>query len=236
VRAAAVQFKAIKGDRDATLARLVPWVTTATRDADLVVLPEMCVSGYVFPTRESAAAVAETADGPTFRALSPLARAAQCWLVAGFPEVAADKLFNSAMVISPKGQVEFVYRKTLLYAADYPWACEGDSGYQAFDCPFGRFTVGICMDMNHDRFIDAVSALEADAVAFPTNWIDEGIEVHRYWRERMAGTGAALIAANSYGPEDGTAFSGRSAILGKSGEVLAVGPYRGDCVIRATIG
>ena len=142
MRVVAVQYRPAKGDYEGSLAGLYALADRHAVGADLVVLPEMAVTGYVFPDRAAVHAVAEPADGDTFRALSELARARRTWVVGGFPERAADKLFNSALVINPRGERVFTYRKTLLYEEDLHWAEPGDSGYRCFETDGGSFGVG----------------------------------------------------------------------------------------------
>ena len=163
-----------------------------------------------------------------------MARAHGSWLVAGFPEVEGDRLFNSALVLDPTGELRFVYRKTLLYEEDLHWATPGDSGYATFDTEAGDFTVGICMDLNDDRFVAWCAQARPRAVAFPTNWVEEGHRVWPYWAWRLDGTGSALVAANSWGPEGHTAFRGESAII-DARTVLAAAPPTGDGVLRADL-
>lgn len=234
MRVAAVQFKATKRDPGASLARLVPLAREAARGADLVVLPEMAATGYVFASADDVRPFAEPADGPTFRALSDVAREAGAWLVCGYVERESERLFNSALVVDRGGALRFSYRKTLLYEADEGWATPGDSGYRAFDTGAGTFGVGICMDLNDDRFTAWVRAQGPDAVAFPTNWLDQGDEVWGYWAWRLRGARSALVAANSYGPDGGVSFRGESAVL-QGRALLAHAPREGDAVLRAKI-
>jgi predicted amidohydrolase len=237
MRVAAVQFKAAKGRKTEALQALARHADTAGAAAELVVLPEMAATGYCFAGPAAIAAVAEDPEGPTFQALAPVAAARRCWLVAGFAERARDRYFNSALVIDPSGALRATYRKTLLYEADLPWATPGDSGYPRFDTDEGSFTVGICMDLNDDRFVAWCLSARVRAVAFPTNWIDEG-PPHAYWRQRMAGVDAALVAANTWGAEpsgdDTVWFSGESAILDR-GVLLARGPREGNGQVRAVL-
>jgi predicted amidohydrolase len=234
MRVAAVQFKPDKDDLSGSRERLVSLAMAAGADADLVVLPEMAVSGYVFATKADVAAVAERPDGPTYQALSAVGPATGAWVVAGFPERADGHLYNSAMVIDPTGALVFVYRKTMLYDADLIWASPGDSGYRRFETPSGTFGVGICMDLNDPRFVMWCWRSRLDAIAFPTNWVDEGVDVWPYWQGRIGGSGAALVAANTYGLDGGVMFSGRSAIL-RGDDVLASAEISGDAVIRAKV-
>jgi predicted amidohydrolase len=201
---------------------------------DLVVLPEMAVPGYVFADEAAARAVAEAPEGPTFQALRAVARARRAWVVAGFPELAEERLFNSAMIIDRRGHLHGVYRKTLLFEADLTWASPGDSGYLCVDSGAGRFGVGICMDLNDDRFIDWLRVEQPDAIAFPTNWVQEDGSVWEYWAWRMAGVRGALVAANRWGTEETTSFRGESAIL-RQNVLHAWAPPRGDGALTADL-
>jgi predicted amidohydrolase len=237
MRTAAVQYKPPKGDIPAAREQLADLARVAAVGADLVVLPEMAVTGYVFPNAESARVVAEDPEGPTFRVLSTVARESATWIVAGFPERAGDELYNSAWIIDPAGQLESVYRKTMLFEADLTWATPGDSGYHRVETERGTFGVGICMDLNDDSFIQWCSDANIDALAFPTNWIETGearFHVWDYWAWRIDQTGVALIAANTYGPEGDVVFCGQSLIL-RDRKVLASAPGTGDAIIRAEL-
>ena len=235
MRVAGVQFRAASGSLAASRRRLVRLARSAAVDADLLVLPEMAATGYAFDSFAAAQAVAETPDGETFAVLSAVAAAAGCWLVAGFPERAGDRLFNSAMVIRPDGELAFVYRKTMLFDAELPWATPGDSGYRAFDTDAGRFGVGICMDLNDDGFLGWCRGAALDALAFPTNWVDEGDpDPWDYWASRLGAEPAALVAANTWGTHGALRFCGRSAVL-RQRVILAALPKRGDGILRTDL-
>ncbi len=82
---------------------------------DLIVLPELCNSGYVFATPEEAFSVAEEAGkGETYFTLSEIANRNNCNIVYGYPELDGNKLFNSCMLIMPDGRF-YNYRKTHLF-------------------------------------------------------------------------------------------------------------------------
>lgn len=220
----------------------------------LVVCPEMALTGYLFRDADAAGAVAEPAQGRTYARCAALAAEAGCYLVIGYPERAAGTLYNAALVIGPSGALLANYRKRLLYECDETWACPGDLPYPLLDTPLGRLTVGICMDLNDDRFIrflhrrsrpqtqappqaqpQAGPASPANIVAFCTNWIHQGMDIRPYWRMRLSGAPWYFVAADTYGQEDDgwhrTRYLGRSAILDPSGRTLAIGPEEGDAVL-----
>jgi len=234
VRLAAVQYKAPKGQLQVAFEAIGRLASEASVDSDLVVFPELAATGYLFDSEASVAAVAEPANGPSFELLAPVAAEHGVWIVFGFPEICDGRFYNSALVINPKGELAFCYRKTLLYERDLPWATPGNSGYRVFEDSWGRFGVGICMDLNDDHFVKWAQEAELDVIAFPTNWVEEGIDVWAYWGWRLQGCSAALVAANTYGPEGDMQFSGRSAIM-KTNAVHAAASRTGDGIIRVRL-
>lgn len=131
---------------------------------DLVCLPEMIFTGYVFP---NAAAIAPHLEhprtGPTSRFCAELSARLHCYVVAGYPErlepheqeEALDEHditkvgANSAVLYGPDGECIGDYRKTNLYETDMTWAKAGN-GFMTFNLPppLGTVTLGICMDLN----------------------------------------------------------------------------------------
>lgn len=198
--------------------------------ADLVVCPEMATTGYVWPDVSALAEHAEPADGPTFAALAPLARQWQCWIVVGFVHQVENRLFNSALIINAQGQLAGVYAKVLLYELDEAWAVPGENRWVR-DTPVGRLSCGICMDLNDPGFVTHLVEEQAEVVAFCTNWLEEGIDVLRYWRWRLQPWEGWFVAANSWGPDGSISFCGNSVILDPQGRVRALGEKEGNQVL-----
>lgn len=225
---AVVQFKPRRGARNANLAKLVTLTQQALEaGAKVVVLPEMCATGYRFPNPEVVRPMSEPPRGPTFKAFQPLAKQFGAIIVVGFVEDFEGKLYNAALVINAEGKVQTLYRKRLLYIDDHTWANPGDLPYPVFNTPYGTATVGICMDMNDPRFHTHLRRTKPEIVCFPTNWVDEGDNPQRYWMAQLKGWNGYLLAADRYGEEDGVGFCGRSCVI-RAGEVLISGPPEGD--------
>ncbi|MBI3270433.1 MAG: hypothetical protein HYZ53_15595 [Planctomycetes bacterium] len=223
-----VQFNPRRGEPERNLRALAHLASQAlAAGVRLLVLPEMASTGYRFPGRLALRPFAEPPSGPTFRTFAPLAARYRALLVVGFVEADGARLFNSAHVLGPSGEAVALYRKRLLYVDDTTWADLGDLPYPLFATPFGRATVGICMDINGDEFVEHVHRVRPDLVCFPTNWVDSGTDVHAYWAERLAGWDGVLVAADRWGEEDGVRFAGRSACL-RRGVPLVQAPAEGD--------
>ncbi|KAJ7701396.1 carbon-nitrogen hydrolase [Mycena rosella] len=164
-RIAVVQFQPKIGQVQANMAKARELCRgIPPRSVDLVCLPEMVFSGYVF---ENAAAISpyleHSKTGPTSRFCSELAQRLKCYVVAGYPErlepSEVDQYLsetgahvvgaNSATFYGPEGEWVGGYRKTNLFSTDKTWAMPG-TGFATFSLPPPLRTVslGICMDLN----------------------------------------------------------------------------------------
>ncbi len=99
IKIACVQMQPAIGNVEANVAHSIELITRAVGlGARLVVLPELCNSGYVFRSREEAFAASEPVPaGPTVRAWSEIAAKHGLHLVAGICERDGAKLYNSAV-------------------------------------------------------------------------------------------------------------------------------------------
>jgi predicted amidohydrolase len=245
LKVAAVQFKPQKDHGEAAWSTLVQLITVAGESgAELIVCPEMAVSGYLFADAKDAARIAEPKAGAGLSRLSELARRYGAHVVCGYAERVdeggATRLYNSARVVGPDGGLLYNYRKRLLYDSDLTWAAPGDTPYPLLERRGVSLSVGICMDLNDDRFTRFLRQKKPQVVAFCTNWLDEGLDVLPYWRHRLAGAPCYFIAANTYGdelcaPHPKTRFCGGSAILGPDGRLLSRAAKEGDGVVLAEL-
>lgn len=236
LKAGVVQFSPLYGRVVDNWVRLEELVTEgAAQGAGLLVLPEMTWTGYLWPNAEAVAPYAEEGgSGPGQARMEALARRLGIWLVYGFPERGADRLFNSQAVATSGGPLP-VYRKTHLFDADTWWATPGDTGYLQWASPWGPVGSGICMDLNFPDLVDFHTVRESRFLAFSTNWLDQDFNVIPYWESCLAGTegrgfaGWALFA-NRGGAEFGVAYRGQSSVFHK-GRCVASLPGKDDGVL-----
>ncbi|WP_394788530.1 nitrilase-related carbon-nitrogen hydrolase [Rhodoferax sp.] len=150
LRAACVQLQHRANDRAYNLAQIDHFVAQAqAQQVQLLVFPEMCISGYWHVRKldvPALEALAEPVDGPSIRHVVQLAQRSGVAIGAGWLERGADgRLFNSYAVCLPDGQ-RHVHRK--LHAFEHPHIHSGDR-YTVFDTPWGvRAAILICWDNN----------------------------------------------------------------------------------------
>ncbi len=207
----AIQFKAVERNGRDDLAQLKILCESGAKLADLVVCPELACTQYLFDSYEEAYPYAQAPDGPLSQMLKPIAIEHESVIVIGFLELGKDlQLYNSALIILADGRLE-CYRKNLLFDADKTWASAGNNPYPLLKIKNYLVTVGICMDLNDNRFTAFCRAKQIQIIAFPTNWLDQNYLIQPYWSYRLAYP-CLLVAANTFGPEREIAFRGFSTI------------------------
>lgn len=170
LRAAAVQFNHRPGDKAYNLERIRAFVQEAReRDVDLLVFPEMCITGYWHVRNLSRAEIeglAEpVADGPSSQALLALARETGMTIGAGLIEAADDgMLYNTYVVAMPDGAAVH-HRKLHCFISEH--MASGD-GYTVFDIPQGaRVGVLTCYDNNIGENVRATALMGAEVLLAP---------------------------------------------------------------------
>lgn len=151
VRAAAVQFNHAPGDKSANMETIRRFAAeAASQDVNLLVFPEMCITGYWHVRnldRPAIDALAEPVpDGPSTRALVSLAAEHQMTVAAGLIERGSEgELYNCYVAAMPDGRTAR-HRKLHCFLSEH--MSSGDS-FTVFDDPAGnRLGILICYDNN----------------------------------------------------------------------------------------
>lgn len=194
-----------------------------TVEADLVVIPELWSSGYVFSSRREVDELAEDArDGLTARVLVAAAKRDRRHYIAGFPERARGRTYNSALLVGPGG-VRAVYRKLHLFEREQEWFTPGDLPLAVHRV--GPASVGmlICFDWRFPEAARVLALQGADVIAHPSNLVFPNAQ--EAMRVRALENRVYTVTANRTGTErrrGGTVtFTGRSQVVDPDGVVLA---------------
>ncbi len=196
------------------------------RGADVVVLPELVTSGYMFSSREEAGSMAITPDHELF-AYWAGAAAGRAVVVGGFCEEGADGLlYNSAAVVDRSG-VLAVYRKVHLWDREKLVFEPGSEPPPVIDTAVGRIGVLICYDLEFAEMTRMLALAGAELVAVPTNWP----LVARPHGERPPEVVIAMAAARTNrmfiacadrtGTERGQEWTAGTSVIDHAGWVLA---------------
>jgi len=229
LRVACLQMEPHIGRKEENVARSLAMIAeAAAAGADLVVLPELCNTGYVFETREEAFSLAESVpDGPTCHAWMQAAKQHDLFVVAGITERAGEKLYNAAVMVGPRGYVG-TYRKNHLWGAEKLYFEPGDLGMPVFHAGAGRIAVAICYDIWFPETFRLAALQGADLLCVATNWVPMAEQpAHLPKMANILAMGGAhtnsmfVAAADRVGVERGQPFLGNSLIVNSAGWPLA---------------
>jgi N-carbamoylputrescine amidase len=202
--------------------------------ADVVVLPELVVSGYALdPARLRE--VAEEIDGATVEAWLKVADAAGGYVVGGLCERDGERLYNTAVLVGD-GRLLLHYRKLHLFASEKDTLTPGDRGLPVVQTRLGVLGICVCYDL---RFVETMRILAlqgAALVCVPTAWVT-GFDAVRHDADGMPpqAHGAVLQAnlnqvfvacASQVGRPDEFDLLGGSLIADPYGRMLC-GPLSG---------
>ncbi len=203
--------------------------------ADLIVLPELSVSGYMFNNKEEVAQMAEDAqNGVTATLMKKIAKEKNMSIVIGFVEKSLGKYYNSSMLVNPDGEIQ-TYRKIHLFYEEKLFFEKGNLGFRVFKAK-NNIPVGlmICFDWLFPESARTLSLKGASIICHSANlvlpWCQQAM-ITRSLENKIYS-----ITANRYGKESNQKeeliFTGKSQILGVRGEILHKAPeQKDDCYI-----
>lgn len=238
---ALVQCDAQLGDVDANFAAHRERVREAcAQGADLVVFPELSVTGYLL--QDMVPEVALSPDDPRLQQLGEAAgRAAVC--IGGIEESREHAQYIAAFYLEG-GEVRAIHRKA--YLASYGvfdearYVGRGDR-LAAFDAEIGRVGLTICEDSWHPTAVGVLLLDGAEILvvqtASPVRDLREGRlpENARTWLGSLQSTarlyGCYVAFCNRVGTEDGLVFWGNSVLIGPDGDTVAEAPLYDEAMV-----
>ena len=216
--------------------------TALVAGAQLVVLPELCTSGYVFESPEEAASVAITAGDPLFAEWAELAQPARAVVVAGFCERGdSGQLHNSAIVLAG-GEPVAVYRKTHLWDREKLIFTPGAAVPPVVDTHLGRIGVLVCYDLEFPELPRMLALAGADVLTVPTNWPLIARPTGERPPEVIVAMAAArcsrlpVVCSDRADLERGVRFTGGASVIDRDGWVVASAPEGGMAIAEVDLG
>lgn len=191
-------------------------------EADLIVLPELFASGYQFLSREEAYRFAEPVpDGLTVRRLVDIVKHRKMYLVAGLPEQAGGRCYNSAVVVGPSGFLG-CYRKTHLFYEETQFFTPGDSGFLVWDIGPAKIGVMICFDWYYPEAARTLAVRGADIICHPSNLVlpncPDSMPV-RCLENRVFAVTCNRIGSEARGGKERLTYIGQSEVVTPQGVI-----------------
>ncbi|MGQ9573886.1 MAG: nitrilase-related carbon-nitrogen hydrolase [Thermoguttaceae bacterium] len=234
LQVALAQIAPFLADRQRNLALHLEQIEAARQQqADLVVFPELSLTGY--SVRDMVPEVALSAEGGEIQQL--LEAAGPMALVLGFVEESPQHRFYNAALWGEAGRILHLHRKVYLptYGLfdEQRYFAAGER-IRAFETSrFGRVGLLICEDLWHLSAAAIMQAEEVDLLVCVANSPARGVDQPTIRTAEDYGhlcaalaqlLGAAVILVNRTGFEDGLCFWGGSRIVGPDGRTLLEAP------------
>ncbi len=244
---ALAQINTVLGNIEANLAKHREYIQDARQQgADLLVFPELSLTGYVLQDLTPNVALRPQKNDPVFKVLLEESRSID--LVIGFvDEDDRHRFFISSAYLS-KGEVIHVHHK--LYLPTYGLFDEGrffawGDKVSAFNTRFGRMGILICEDFWHASPPYLLWLDGADMFIFtsasPGRGLNQAPQLESArWVELVNQAYASMFTsfvahANRTGYEDGLNFWGGSTVFDPNGELLITAPQHQEALTLVDI-
>ena len=236
IKIALAQFNTKLGEVQANLATHLELIAEAKQQgADLIIFPELSLTGYVLQDLAVTTAIQPDQNDPVFNTLLDASQGID--LMVGFVHEDRRHRFYIASAYLAEGKIVHIHNK--VYLPTYGMFDEGrffawgDSA-RAFDTRFGRMGMLICEDFWHASLPYLLWLDGADILLFQSASPGRGLTADprlssSAWVEHTnrayAGLFTVFVAhANRVGYEDGLNFWGGSTIFDPNGDLVVRAP------------
>ncbi|NWC94788.1 MULTISPECIES: carbon-nitrogen hydrolase family protein [unclassified Pseudomonas] len=192
-------------------------------DADLLVLPEMFLTGYNIGV-EAVGALAEAQDGPSAQSIAALAKNSGVAILYGYPERGADgQIYNAVQLIDANGQRLCNYRKTHLFGdLDHSMFSPGDDEFPLVELNGWKLGFLICYDLEFPENTRRLALAGAELILVPTaNMVPFDFVADVTVRARAFENQCYVAYANYCGQEGQIQYCGQSSIAAPDGQRIA---------------
>lgn len=241
------QMNTVLGDVDANLKKHLEIINQAiTQNADVLIFPELSLTGYFLQDLVPTVALRPIASDPIFGQL--LDASHQLDLVVGFVQEDERNRFFIASAYLSAGQVLHIHQK--VYLPTYGLFDEGrffawGDRVSAFDTRFGRVGLLVCEDFWHASLPYLLWQDGADLMIFSSASPGRGLSSEPQldsarWVDHINRAYASLFTTfvahtNRVGYEDGLHFWGGAMVYDPNGNVLARAPQQEEALLFCEI-
>jgi predicted amidohydrolase len=236
IKIALAQFNTKLGEVGANLDTHLDLIAEAKeKGADLIIFPELSLTGYVLQDLAVTTAIQPDQNDPVFNALLDASRGID--LMVGFVHEDRRHRFYIASAYLAEGKIVHIHNK--VYLPTYGMFDEGrffawGDSVRAFDTRFGRMGMLICEDFWHASLPYLLWLDGADILLFQSASPGRGLTADprlsssagvEHTNRAYAGLFTVFVAhANRVGYEDGLNFWGGSTIFDPNGDLVVRAP------------
>ena len=188
-------------------------------EADLVVFPELFLSGYTLSDIDE---LAVHLDGPELKQVADTARESSTALIFGAPERVSDGVANTAFCIDSQGTIAGVYRKVQLYGGKESDAFVAGDELLVVELCGLKIGIMICFDVEFPEVARSLAQAGAELlVTISANMEPFGNDHAVFVSARALENGLPHVYVNQVGPVENLTFVGGSTAVSPDGEIYA---------------
>lgn len=248
LRVAVASMKHSVGDVEANLCRHKVWLERALSEgADFVGFPEFSLTGWVYERSQ-----ALHLDSPAVKEIERWARKHRVFVATCLVEKRGPRLYNTAMIVGPKGRVG-VRRKVNLVSSESQHYAPGRD-FPVFKVASCRMGVTTCADATRYEMVNLLSLRGAEVIFAPhantlgaygnhaKGWLAWRLE---RWPLFARDSAVCIVGVNNAGltekprrNEEPTKYCGGAAVFDFQGQVVAkasVGASKKECLVVADL-
>lgn len=220
-------------------------IETALRDKnfDLIVLPELANSGYLFSSFDELKKTSDEIPGGIFcGALKKIAKDKNAAVVSGICEKAGDKYYNSSVLVYPSGEIK-TYRKLHLFYDEKLWFAKSENPFEVYafqndnvkDVKLGMM---ICFDWIFPESARTLALKGAQILCHPSNLVMpycQDAMVTRALENRIFTITCNRTGTDTDKEGNKLSFTGMSEICRPNGDIIRRGSKENDEVFIVEI-
>ena len=205
----------------------------ADRGADLVLYPEAALTGLINnDDPDHDLLLGEPIPGPLTDTLSKIAQERSIYISMGIIEREKSKLYDSAVLINPKGEIVLKYRRMDPHwhgeLADPEVYRQGKELRKA-KTTLGEFSYLICGDLFDDGLLNGLQRLQSDWLLFPfARFFEDRSYDQKRWDEeekpeyiaRVEQAGVTTFMVNYISEKDSGGSFGGAMVVSSTGEII----------------
>jgi predicted amidohydrolase len=230
-----VQFSPVFGNPERNL-QLIRENISKADSADLLVLPELALTGYTFEDSEEAYSLSEEVGDELTSELVRIAGENSVTMAVGFLEREGKHLYNSSILVGVEGIIG-VYRKIHLFREEKSIFKGGNTGFPVFKINDVKVGLLVCFDWIFPEAMRTLALKGADIILHSANLVlpyYQKAAVTRAIENRVF-----IVLANRTGIEERfgikNEFTGRSEVVDPGGNIVLQAGEKDEGIFTADI-
>lgn len=219
LKVAILQYSPEWENKKANRDKIINLMNASFRGADLVIMPEMTLTGFSMNSKE----LAEPGSGESVEFFKYIAEAYKTSVIAGYIRKSGNRIYNTLVQVLNDGTISASYNKI------HPFSFSGEDKYYTAGnkpvvCGLKGWKIGlsICYDLRFPELFRIYAKRNVDLIVNIANWPVP--RIHHYThllKARSIENLCYVIGVNRVGTDPKSVYNGQSSVYAPLGEEVA---------------